>query len=443
MTDMTGDLVAVRGPSAAEADPDRGPRRTVAAMVGVVLLFLVCAVVWALVARLDVAVQARGAAIPPSRLQEVQSLEGGIVQQLLVAPGQAVKKGQLLARLDTAQYAASAGESRHNQLAALAGRARVDALLAGAVPRFDPEWQREAPELVAKETQLWRDAWQEHQANGAATREAVQVRRSALAEAQARIQNLQASLRVAEEGLAIEERLHREGAGARADVLAAQQRLLQLKTELDGLRQSLPRLQAGLAEAQAAAQEASARTRTQWGGQRTEFETRAAALTSTLTGQQDRVRRREVFSPVDGVVNRVLVPTIGGVAQPGKAILEIVPAEALLLFNARIKPSDIGFIRPGQKAQVRVLAYDAATHGQLEARVQNLGADAVLDEKTGEPYFEVQISAPRDQLTLRGKPLPITPGMPVDIGILTGERSVAQYLLKPVLRSMQGALQER
>jgi membrane fusion protein, adhesin transport system len=443
MTETTGDVVAVRGLSAAEADPDRGPRRTVAAMVGVVVLFLVCAVVWALVAQLDVAVQARGAVIAPSRLQEVQSLEGGIVQQLLVAPGQAVKKGQLLARLDTAQYTASVGESRQNQLAALAGRARVDALLAGTVPRFDPEWQREAPELIAKESQLWRDALQEYQANGAATREAVQVRRSELAEAQARMQNLQASLRVAEEGFAIEDRLFKEGAGARADHLAAQQRLLQLQTELDGLRQSLPRLQAGLAEAQAAAMEASSRARSQWGAQRTEFETRAAALASTLTGQQDRVLRREVYSPVDGVVNRVLVPTIGGVAPPGKAILEIVPEEATLLFNARIKPSDIGFIRAGQQAHVRVLAYDPATYGKLEGTVKNLGADAVMDEKSGEPYFEVQLSAPRDQLKLHGKPLPITPGMPVDIGILTGERSVAQYLLKPVLRSVQGALQER
>ncbi len=436
-------MVGMRGPGAGEMDPDRGPRRTVAAMIGVVLLFLVCGVVWAMVAQLDVAVQARGAVIPPSRVQEVQSLEGGIVQQLLVAPGQAVKKGQLLARLDTAQYTASVGESRNNQLAALAARARVDALLAGTVPRFDPEWQREAPELIAKESQLWRDALQEFQANGAATREAVQVRRSELAEAQARIQNLQGSLRVAEESFAIEDRLYKEGAGARADFLSAQQRLMQLQTDLDSLRQSLPRLQAGLAEAQAAALEATSRARSQWGAQRSEFETRAAALASTLSGQQDRVLRREVVSPVDGVVNRILVPTIGGVAPPGKAILEIVPEEATLLINARIKPADIGFVHIGHLAHVRVLAYDAATYGKLEGKVQNLGADAVMDEKTGEPYFEVQISAPRDQLKLHGKPLSITPGMPVDIGILTGERSVAQYLLKPVLRSLQGALQER
>ncbi len=443
MSELTGDMVDVRGLPPSEADPDRGPRRTVLAMVGVVLLFLVCAVVWALVAQLDVSVQARGAVIPPSRVQEVQSLEGGIVQQMLVVPGQVVKKGQLLAKLDTAQYIANLGESRQNQLAALAGRARVDALLAGSVPRFDPEWQREAPELIAKESQLWRDAMQEYQSSGAATREAVMARRGELAEAQARIQSLQGSLRVAEESLAIEERLYKEGAGARADFLSAQQRFLQLQTELDSLRQSLPRLQAGLAEAQAAGQEASSRARSLWGAQRNEFGTKAAALASTLSGQQDRVQRREVFSPVDGVVNRVLVPTLGGVAQPGKAILEIVPEEATLLINARIKPADIGFIRMGQDAHVRVLAYDPSTYGKLEGKVQNLGADALMDEKSGEPYFEVQLSAPRDQLKLHGKPLPITPGMPVDIGILTGQRSVAQYLLKPVLRSVQGALQER
>ena len=136
------DAVVARPLPAAHHDPDRGPRRTVAAMVAVIGLFIVSMSVWAVLAELDVAVQARGAVIPPSRVQEVQSLEGGIVEQLLVAPGQAVTKGQLLARLDTAQYKASAGESRQHQLAALAGRARVDALLSGSAPRFDDAWRR-------------------------------------------------------------------------------------------------------------------------------------------------------------------------------------------------------------------------------------------------------------------------------------------------------------
>ena len=432
-------LRALRSP---HHDPDRGPRRTIVAMVAVMLLFLLVTLVWATLSELDVAVAARGAVVPPSRLQEVQSLEGGIVQQMLVAPGQAVKKGQVLARLDTAQYSADLGESRQQRLGALAGRARVEALLSGTAPRFEPQWRSAAPELVEKETQLWRDALREYQSNAQVGREAVLRKRGELAESQARILSLQAAVKVGEESFAIEERLFKQGAGARADYLAAQQRLMLQKSELDGLQQSLPRLTAGLAEAQAAAAETDARTRAQWGAQRSEFETRAATLASTLSGREDRVARREIVSPMDGIVNRVLIPTQGGVAGAGKAILEVVPDEPTLRMNVRVRPADIGFIHVGQSANVRVLAYDSSSYGQMVARVERVGADAVVDEK-GEPYFEVQLAAAREQLRLHGVALPITPGMPVDVGILTGKRSVMQYLLKPVLRGIQSALQER
>ena len=434
--------LAVRPVAAHHPDPDHGPQRVVLLMVGVLVLFIITALGWASVAQLDVAAQGRGAVVPPSRLQEVQSLEGGIVQEMLVAVGQRVMAGQVVARLDTAQIQADLGESRQLQLAALASRARVDALLTGGVPQFSQALRDEAAELVDKETQLWRDAQREYRSNQASVREAVQRRRGELAEAESRILSLQGSLRVTEEGFAIEERLFNEGAGSRSDYLAAQQRLLQQRTEIDGTRQSLPRLRAGLAEAQAQAAEADAKARAQWGTQRSDYQTKTATLGATIGGRQDKAARREVVSPVEGVVNRVLVNTRGGVAAPGKAILEIVPDEANLLMTVRIKPADIGFIRAGQPAHVRVLPYDASTYGQLDAEVKTVGADAVVDEK-GEAYFEVQLIAARDQLKLHGKALPITPGMPVDVGILTGQRSVMQYLLKPVLRSFQGALQER
>jgi len=439
---MSDKALLVRTAAPAHHDPDHGPGRIVVSMVAVIALFLVTAVVWAVFAELDVSVQARGSVVPPSRLQEVQSLEGGIVEQMLVAAGQRVHKGQLLARLDTAQAKASEGESSQQRLAALAGRARVDALLSGGTPRFDEAWRQAAPELIAKETQTWRDAQSEYQSTLAVGREGVQRRRGELAEAQGRIVSLSAAVRLGEESFAIEERLFQQGAGARADYLTAQAKLQQQRGELESLQQSLPRLQAGLAEAQAQLAEAGAKARAQWGALRSEYETKAAVLSATIGGQQDKVARRDLLSPVDGTVNRVLVPTIGGVAQPGKAVLEVVPDESTLLLNVRIKPADIGFIRAGQDAHVKVLAYDASTHGKMGAKVERVGADAVVDEK-GEPYFEVQLSAAAGQLQLHGKPLPITPGMPVDVGILTGRRSVMQYIIKPVLRGVQGALQER
>lgn len=423
-------------------DPDREPQRIVRHMIATMVAFLIVTLLWATWAELDVSVSASGAVTPPSRLHEVVSLDGGVVEDMLVVPGQRVKQGQTLLRLDTAQAGASLGESRQLRLAALASRARTDALLNGTAPKFEPEWVREAPALIEKETQLWRDGLREYQSALTVAREGVQRRLGELNEARARIEQLRGALKVAEESYAIEERLHREGAGSRADLLNAQQRLLVQRAELDGLQKSLPRLQAGLAEAQAAVSEVDSRTRTQWGAQRTEQETKAAALASTLAGQEDKVARREVTAPVDGVINRILIPNRGGVALPGKPILDVVPSEAELVLTVRVKPSDIGFIRKGQAAKVQVLPYDTSTYGRMKATVSRVGADAVVNEK-GEAYFEVQLSAAPGQLLLHGQPLPVTPGMPVEVGILTGERSVMQYLLKPVLRGLQGALQER
>lgn len=439
---MNADSLRRTTNAAHHPDPDHGPRRTVLAMVLVTGLFVVTTFVWAAFSKLDVAVQARGVVTAPSKLQEIQSLEGGIVQEMLVAAGERVHKGQLLVKLDTAQYTSGLGESRQRWLAAMAGLARTEALLSGAEPKFDEAWRAEAPELIAKEQQLWRDAAREYQAGVDAAREGARRHAGELREAQDRIAALQTSVAVAREAFDIEERLFKEGAGARADFLAAKQRLLQQQSELDSLRTSLPRLRAGVSEAQALVEQTISKTRAEWGRQRSDFQTQAASLAATLEGHEDRVARRELHSPVDGVVNRVLVPTKGGVALAGKPILEVVPDESQLQMTARVLPSDIGFLHVGQGANVRVLAYDTATFGQMQATLERIGADAVVDEK-GEAYFEVQLSAARDQLKLHGKPLPVSPGMPLDISVLTGERSVMQYLLKPVLRGVQGALQER
>ena len=428
---------------AGDPDPDRGPRRIIGWLIASIIAFFVLAITWAALAQLDVSVNARGVVVAPSRLQTVQSLEGGIVQKMLVEAGQRVRKGQVIAHLDTAQYSASLGESRQYRRGALAGKARVEALLGGTAPVFDEALRREAPELVEKETQQWRDGLREYTSAVTAAREAVQRRRSELDEAQARIQSLSVAVKVGEESFAIEERLFKAGAGSRADFLAAQQRLLAQQLELEGLQKSLPRLQAGWAESQATASEVDARFRSQWGAQRSEYQTKAAALASTVMGQEDRVQRREIVSPVDGVVNRVMVHTQGGVANAGQPIVEIVPDEAELLMTARVKPSDIGFLRLGQDASVSVLSYDTAIYGRLQAKVQRVGADAIVDERAGEAYFEVQLSSTQRELNFNGRVLPVTPGMPVDVGILTGERSVLQYMLKPVLRGLQTSLQER
>ncbi|UUX95085.1 HlyD family type I secretion periplasmic adaptor subunit [Aquabacterium sp. J223] len=425
-----------------QADLDAGPRRAALWLTGVLAAFLAVGVGWMAWAQLDVSVQARGAVVAPSRVQELQSLEGGIVRELLVQPGQAVRRGQPLVRLDRAQYDAERGESRLTLLGLSAARTRADALLAGAPPRFDPALEREAPELVREERRLWQEAREEALRAQQAAQEAVHRQEAELAETRTRIDALQQSLRVTEESHAIEDRLFREGAGSRADYLTAQQRLVSQRGELDTLRQAVPRLNAALAEARAQAGATLARYRAQWSTQRAELESRAAVMGQTLKGREERLERRELVSPMDGIVNRVLIPTRNGVAAPGAPILEIVPDDGGMSVTARVKPADIGFLHAGQKAVLRVLPFDDAVYGKLPAVVERVGADTLLDENK-QPYYEVQLRTERAQLEHHGQRLALQPGMPVDASILTAKRSVLQYLLKPVLKTLDAALQER
>ncbi|WP_348753137.1 HlyD family type I secretion periplasmic adaptor subunit [uncultured Aquincola sp.] len=423
-------------------DLDAGPRRLALALVAVLALFLVVALAWASWAHVDVAVNARGTVLAPSRLQEVQSLEGGIIRAVKVQAGDRVQRGQPLVELDEVQAEVEVGESRESLRALQSSRIRVQALLDGREPRFG-SLETEAPDLVREERRLWLAARSEADASIAALAEGVRRRAGELAEAQSRIPVLESVLASSRESLQIEERLVAEGAGAKADLLTARQRFLQQQGELSALRDSLPRLTAGLAEARAQQAEQTARTRAQWGAQRTEIEGKLQTMQATVRGREDKLARRVLVSPMDGVVNRVLLHTVGGVAAPGAAILEVVPSDPALTVTARVKPADIGFLHVGQEASVRVSSFDSSIYGSLPATVQRVGADALVDEQDKQPYFEVQLRTARDYLEHDGRRLAIGPGMPVDASILTGQRTVMQYLLKPVLKTLHSAMQER
>lgn len=430
------------GAGSRTADFDAGPARAALATVFVIATFLVVALVWASLAHLDVSVSAKGAMIAPSRVQEIQSLEGGIVREMLVKPGQAVKQGEVLVRLEGSQFEAELGESQQSMLALRASRIRVDALLAGTTPEFGAELEAAAPTIVAQERRAWLEARGEYQAGIATAAQTVGRQTAELAEMQARVQSIEASMRVARESLALEEKLFKEGAGARADYLAAQQRAVGLTGDLEAARKAVPKAEAALAEARAQATQAVAKARAQWGALRSEIEGKAATLGTTVRGRAEKLGRREITSPMDGIVNRVLIPTHGGVAAAGAPILEIVPIEAGLRVNVRVKPSDIGFIHVGQTARVSVLAYDSAIYGKLGAVVERVGADAVLDENK-QPYFEVQLRAEPKGIVHAGKALVLTAGMSADASILTGRRTVLGYVLKPLVKTFDSALQER
>lgn len=424
-------------------DFDRGPRQAILILLGVTALFFLLLFAWMSLARLDISVNAVGSVVPSSRLQQIQSMEGGILQALNAREGTVVKKGDVLAVVQNLQFTADLGESQQSLWGARAALVRLDAEARNITPSFPPDLEQNAPDLVREQRTLWQSRRQERENTLETLSRQISQRQQELAEAKARHQALQEAIGPAREALAIEEKLAGAGAGARADLLNAQQRYTSQKGELETTRIAIGRIQAAVAEAQARLSETRSRFLTETSKEKNEIELRAATLGEQLTGRSDKVARRELRAPLDGVVNRLLLPTIGGVVKAGETIMEVVPAEERLLVAARVKPSDIAFIKPGQEAKIRISAYDSSIFGTLAGQVVRVGADAVVDAERKDTFFEVFLETQKNFLGERSEHLTISPGMAADASIQTGKRTMMEYMLKPIVKTFDKSLRER
>jgi adhesin transport system membrane fusion protein len=430
-------------PISSHPDFDRGPRKAVMILLGTTAAFFVIFFAWMSFAPLDISVNAVGAVVPSSRLQQIQSMEGGILQALNVREGAVVKKGDVLAIVQNLQFNAEQGEAQQGLWGAQAAIARLDAEARNAAPNFPPDLEKNAPDLVREQRNLWQTRRQERENTLETLSRQVTQRQQELAEARARHQAISESIGPARETLAIEERLAANGAGAKADLLNAQQRYSSQKGELETTRIAIGRIQAAVAEAQARLSETRSRFFAEISKEKSEAELRAAQIGEQLTGRNDRVARREMRAPMDGVVNRLLVNTVGGVVKAGETIMEVVPAEDRLLITAKVKPSDIAFLKPGQDARIRVTAYDSSIFGSLPGKVVRVGADAVVDGEKKETYFEVLLEAEKNYLGDPAEHLTISPGMAADASIQTGKRTMMEYMLKPIVKTLDKSLRER
>jgi adhesin transport system membrane fusion protein len=424
-------------------DFDRGPRKAVLILLATTALFFVLLFAWMSFAALDISVNAQGAVIPSSRVQQIQSMEGGILQALQAREGMQVKKGDVLATVQNLQFNAEQGEAQQGLWGAQAALVRLDAEARNATPAFPAELEKNAPDIVREQRNLWQTRRQERENTLETLARQLAQRQQELAEARARHQAANEAIGPAREALAIEEKLAAANAGARADLLAAQQRYTSQKGELETTRIAIGRIQAAVAEAQARLSETRARFLTETSKEKSEAELRAAQLAEQLTGRNDKVARRELRAPMDGVVNRLLINTVGGVVKAGETIMEIVPAEDRLLINARVKPADIAFLKPGQEARIRISAYDSSIFGTLPGKVLRVGADAIADPERKESFFEVLIESRQNYLGDASEHLGISPGMAADASIQTGKRTMMEYMLKPIVKTLDKSLRER
>jgi membrane fusion protein, adhesin transport system len=411
------------------------------------LLFAIAAfftifLAWASWATLEEVTRGDGKVIPSRQVQVVQNLEGGIVAELLIREGEIVERGQVLVRIDNVGAASELRESRQRHLALLGALGRLRAEVDAPDVAFVPEVLAEAPDVERNERALYRARQDALQSELDVLKIQASQREQELSELATRLDQLSRSHALALEELKITEPLAASRVVSKVQLLRLQREVSDLAGELEATRLAEPRVEAALREAKRRIEERQLNFRAEAQRELNAVQAEAAALHEVITGEADRVSRTEVRSPVRGTVKRLLVNTLGGVTQPGADLIEIVPLEDNLLVEAKVRPADIAFLHPGQPAMVKVTAYDFAIYGGLDAVVEDISADTISDEH-GESFYRVRVRTHDNALYKAGEPLPIIPGMTTQVDILTGKKTVLDYLLKPILRAKERALRER
>ncbi|MEX2631668.1 MAG: HlyD family type I secretion periplasmic adaptor subunit [Tistlia sp.] len=422
----------------------RRPSLTAHLLLFAILGFLVWAVVWAGWAEIDQVSNGQGKVIPSRQVQVVQNLEGGILSEILVRAGQRVDEGQVVMQLDNTQFLSDFMENRVKLLGLQAVIARLTAELGGVVPVFPGDIREALPRVVATEHELFDSRARELDSAVGQLEQSINQRRRELEETQAKIDQLERSIALARQEIGILKPLVDRGINAPVELIRLRREENQYVGELEATRHSMERIGSAIAESEQGIAEVRAQFRSRALQELNEAQVNAEALEQLLSSRSDRVRRTVVRAPVAGTVKQVLVNTVGGVVQPGQDLIEIVPAEDALLVEAQVKPADIAFLHPGLPARVKITAYDYTIYGILEAELEHISADSILDEKTGESHYLVRVRTTETEMRdARGEELPIIPGMTASVDVLTGKHTVLEYLLKPVLKVFNSAFHER
>lgn len=395
--------------------------------------------IWSAYAPLDEVTRGEGRVVPSSQLQVIQSVDGGVISDLLVREGDIVAPGHVLLRIDPTRFVSSLRENRAQSIPLRARAERLQALSEGRAFMPAPDLVAEAPEIVERERSLFESSLAGVNAQLAIVAEQLAQRSQELNEAIRRHEQMVRAHELAQREYRVTAPLMTSGAVSEVELLRLEREVSRTRGEMEQAAAQIKRLQAAIDESERKREDVRLNAQNQVRNELSEVMARLNALSEGSLALADRVKHAEVKAPVRGTIKRLLINTLGGVVQPGQEVVEIVPLDDALVLEARIKPQDIAFLRPGQSAQVRFTAYDFAIYGGLSATLEHIGADTVMDDK-GNAFYIVRV---RTQASSLGDGHPIMPGMVAQVDILTGKKTVLQYLLKPLLRAKQAALSER
>ncbi|WP_285130206.1 HlyD family type I secretion periplasmic adaptor subunit [Leclercia adecarboxylata] len=417
--------------------------RVVRVTLWAILVFFIAMILWASLASIDEVTRGEGRAIPSSRLQKVQNLEGGIVAEVFVHEGEVVKAGAPLLRLDDTQFRSNAGETDADRLALQARIQRLTAQLNDATTlTLAPEIVQQAPDIASGEMELFTSVNKRIQSELAGLNEQLVQKKQELLDFQGKVSQYRRSLGLQQQEVSMSEPLVAKGAISKVEVLRLRRGVVETQGQLDSVLLAIPRAEAAIKEIESKVSETRGRYRSEALGQLNEARTDLSKIEASGKAITDRVNRTLVTSPVRGVVQQLLVNTIGGVIQPGNDLVEIVPLDDKLLVEAKIRPQDIAFLRPGQEATVKFTAYDYTIYGGLKGTLEQISPDTVTD-KDGKSFYIIRLRTDKNHLGTDEKPLLIIPGMVASVDIITGKKTVMAYLLKPILRAKAEAFRER
>ena len=433
------DLAYMQSLSAAVVQ--RSPRNLML-VIFLVLLFVLSALIWMHWASIDVVIRGSGKVIPASQLQLIQSLEGGIVSEILVAEGQLVEAGQSLIKISDIAFSGSVEENRLLYFELLAKSSRLTAEAFGKTFVTDAEVNSNFPKLHKAEENLFNSNKQQLSDSLNILEEQIRQQESALLETHSKKRQLEKSLDLMQQEITIKKPLKQKGIISEVEFIQLLQREAEIEGELESVKLSIPRIQSTIEEARFKKQKESLDFKNKAKKELNQVNAEISRLKEAQSALQDRVKRTTLRSPVKGIVKSLHTNTIGGVVSPGSSVIEIVPLDDDLLVELKIKPSDIASVSVGQLARLKFSAYDFAIHGSLQSDVIFVSADTITNEE-GESYYLVRVRPVMSYLGHAAKPLPIKVGMNAEADIVTDKKTILQYLIQPVSRGLNKALKEQ
>jgi adhesin transport system membrane fusion protein len=413
-------------------------RKILYIMIGSILWL----VIWASFAQVDELARGIGKVIPSKQVQVIQNLEGGIISEILVDEGEVVNKGQILVKIDDTKFSSSYEESHIRYLELKAKSIRLEAEVTQKPFKVAKKLRKELGAHYSHEKSLYKINQRQLDRSVRILEEKVHQKESELREARSKEAQLKESYELISEEVSITKPLVDSGLVSHVDFLKLSREATSMKGDYNSVKLSIPRFKSIITEAKENIEETKLDFEQKSKEELTEVTSEMSRIKESEGALEDKVNRTLVRSPVKGVVKQLLINTIGGVLKPGMDIVEIVPFQDKLLIEVKIKPSDIAYLYPGQRAIVKFTAYDFAIYGGLEGEVTLVSADTIVDPE-GNSFYLIRIKTDKSYLERNDEKHEIIVGMVANVDIITGKKTVMDFILKPILKTKQGALTER